>query len=55
MKRNGARGRRKKTVGGGKGQPASGSAINYKVALGCSESLNKKQLRREEREGPGKK
>lgn len=40
MKRNDARGRGKKTTGGGKGQPASGSAINYKVALGSSESAH---------------
>lgn len=32
-----ARGRRKETAGGGKGQPASGSAINYKAAAGCLE------------------
>ena len=26
------------TAGGEKGQPASGSAINYKAAVGCSAS-----------------
>lgn len=40
MKRNEAKGRGGKTAGGGKGQPASGSAINYKVALGSSESAH---------------
>lgn len=29
---------RKETAGGGKGQPASGPAINYKATVGCSES-----------------
>lgn len=36
-----ARGRRKKTAGGAKGQPASGSAINYKAAAGCLEPAHR--------------
>lgn len=40
MKRNEARGRGRKTAGGGKGQPASNSAMNYKIALGSSESAH---------------
>lgn len=40
-KRSKAKGRRRKTAGGGKGQPASGCAINYKAAVGCLESAHR--------------
>lgn len=38
--RSAARGRRKETAAGGKGQPASGSFINYKAAVECLESAH---------------